>query len=229
MKRTVLISGCPGAGKSFFGDYLEMTAGFSHIDGDIFFFSREPEHTKFKNNLLQAHVHYWNEKKTAPSELWKPYYQELFDLIEKAHKKHSNVVISAIALRREVRDYWRLQFPEHVFILLALAENELVARRIKRLEAIAAFQKMTIAQAYEDMFKDHYSADTYLKRTKKALEGLQPIEKDESLSFTIDASADDKYAILHDVLQLPPPPPVIPVEDIALINYERWKRAYFTS
>jgi len=229
MKRTVLISGCPGSGKSFIGDYLEMVGGFAHVDGDIFFLSKEPEHVDLKNNLLEAHIHYWIEKKSAPSELWKPYYQELFGLVEKAHEKNSNVVISAVALQREVRDYFRLQFPNHVFILLVLSENELVARRIKRLEAIAESQKMTMEQAYKDMFNDHYSADTYLKRTKKALEGLQPIEKDERLSFTIDASADDKYKILHDALQLPPPQSVIPVEEIANVNYERWKRAYFHS
>lgn len=229
MKRIVLISGCPGSGKTFVGDYLEMMGGFSHVDGDTFFLSKDPEQAKLKNNLLEAHTHYWIEKKSAPGELWKPYYQELFGFIEKAHEKNSNVVVSGVVLQREVRDYWRLQFPEHVFIFLALPENELVARRIRRLEVIAESQKMTIEQAYEEMFHEPYSADTYLKRTKKALEGLQPIEKDEPLSFTIDASADDKYEILHDVLQLPPPPPVIPVEDIALINYERWKRAYFPS
>jgi gluconate kinase len=226
-KRTVLMSGCPGSGKSFLGDYLEMMCGFSHVDGDIFILSKEPAHVELKNNLFKAHIHYWIEKKSAPSELWKPYYQELFGLVEKAHEKNSNVVVSAVVLQREVRDYLRVQFPDHVFILLVLSENELVERRTKRLQAIAESQKTTLEQAYKDMFKDDYSTDTYSKRTRKILEGLQPIENDEVLSFTIDASTDEKYTNLHDVLQLPPPQPVIPVEEIASINYERWKRAYF--
>jgi gluconate kinase len=227
MKRTVLISGCPGSGKTFVGDYLERMCGFSHVDGDIFMQSREPEHAKLTKNLLEAHNHYWIEKKSAPSELWKPYYQELFGLVEKEHEKTSNVVISGVVLQREVRDYFRLQFPNYIFVLLVLSENELVERRNKRLEAIAESQKISMEQAHREMFNDHYSPDTHLKRTKKALNGLQPIESDEALSFTIDASTDDKFKILHDVLQLPPPPPVIPIEDIALVNYERWKRAYF--
>ena len=33
-KRVVWVSGNPGAGKSFVGDYLQRYAGFFHIDGD---------------------------------------------------------------------------------------------------------------------------------------------------------------------------------------------------
>ncbi|HRI66399.1 MAG TPA: AAA family ATPase [Polyangium sp.] len=227
MKRTVFISGCPGSGKSFLGDYLETMCGFSHVDGDIFILSKESRHVELKNNLFEAHINYWIEKKSAPRELWQPYYQELFGLVEKAHEKNSNVVVSAVVLQREVRDYLRAQLPNHIFILLVVSENELVERRLRRLRAIAESQKKNMAQAYKDMFNDSYSDDTYLKRTQKVLQGLQPIENDEVLSFTIDAGTDEKYKSLHEALQLPPPQPVIPVEDIASINYERWKRAYF--
>jgi gluconate kinase len=227
IRRTVLISGCPGSGKTFVGDYLEMMCGFSHLDGDIFMLSKEPGHAELKDNLLKAHNNYWIEKKPAPGELWKPYYQELFGLVKKAHEKNASVVVSGVVLQREVRDYFRLQFPNYIFVLLVLPENELAERRTKRLEAIAESQNKTVEQAYKEMFNDSYSTDLYLKRTKKALEGLQPIEHDEVLSFTIDAGTDEKYRILHDILQLPPPQPIIPVQEIATINYERWKRAYF--
>ena len=74
-KKTVLISGCSGAGKSFTGDYLEMLFGFNHVDGDKFMLSTEPVHKELAKNLTKAFYDYWFDEKPAPQELWEPYYK----------------------------------------------------------------------------------------------------------------------------------------------------------
>ncbi|XP_012563677.2 uncharacterized protein LOC101236463 isoform X1 [Hydra vulgaris] len=222
-KRTVLISGCSGAGKSFTGDYLEMMCGFYHVDGDTFIISKEPEHVEWKTNLMKAFYEYWFDEKSAPRELWEPYYQGVANLVKKAHESNSEVVVSISVYNREVRDFFRLQFPHYIFILLNLSEDELVRRHIKRFEAFAESQSKTIEEVYQEIYKEPYSMDNYLKQTKRILKGFQPIAKDEVLSFAIDVS-DEMYKTLHDVLQLPPPQGIIPIEDIANKNYKRWKK-----
>jgi gluconate kinase len=223
-KRTVLVSGCSGAGKSFTGDYLEMMCGFYHVDGDTFMISKEPAHVILKDNLIKAFYEYWLLEKTAPLELWIPYHQAIVELVKKAHETHNDVVVSFSVYNREARDYFRSQLPDYVFIQLHLDEEELVKRHIKRFKAFADAKGQTVEETYESFYKEPYTMDNYLKQTRKVLVGLQPLEQDEILSFAIDVNNDDKYKKLHDALKLPPPQDVIPVEEIANRNYGRWKK-----
>ena len=223
-KRTVLVSGCSGAGKSFTGDYLEMMCGFYHVDGDTFMISKEPEHVILKDNLVKAFYDYWLQEKSAPRELWVPYYQGLIELIKKAHETHTDVVVSHSVYHRESRDYFRSQLPDYIFIQLNLCEEELLKRHVKRFKAFADTKGKSIEDAYDMIYKEPYSMENFLKQSKKTLKGLQPLEQDEILSYAIDASTDERYKRLHDILKLPPPQDTIPVDDIANKNYGRWKK-----
>ena len=97
-------------------------------------------------------------------------------------------------------------------------------RHLKRFKAFAETIGKTMEQEYEDRYKEPYTIEGFEKNAKNILRGLQPIRSDEILSFTIDFSSGDLFKNLNKCLNLPPPPDVIPIEDIANKNYSRWEK-----
>ena len=57
----------------------------------------------------------------------------------------------------------------------------------------------------------------------RIMRGLQPLAPDEARAHELDVTDGAPWRALHALLSLAPPPDVIPVQDIARINYARFR------
>eukprot|EP00732_Lithocolla_globosa_P004559 Lithocolla_globosa_v1_NODE_4281_length_1472_cov_13.410727.p1 type:complete len:231 gc:universal NODE_4281_length_1472_cov_13.410727:742-1434(+) len=222
----VWVSGCSGAGKSFTGDYLSVMAGFTHIDGDYMFHSSDEEDKQKVKDLSTCFYSYWFDEKPAPTSLWHPYYQNLFDRAKAEREKHPDkpVVITHSVYNRECRDHIRHVCGDGLkFIMLDCPEQELLRRHTERFAKVAEKNNKTVEELYETLHKEPYTKEGFSEKTLKILRGLQPLQPDESKSFTLQVSSNDHtlFERLHRGLDLPPPSDNIPYKEIAAINYQR--------
>ena len=209
------------------GDYLAEVCGFVHIDGDCCFRSQEPAQKELTANLVKCFYSYWFDEKVAPEELWKPYYQFLFNLVKQV-PENRDIVISHSVFRRESREYLLQALGDNaVFILLSCSKDELISRAKVRFAVYAEGQGKSIEQCFSDVNNGAvYSEEKFAEVTINIMRGLQPIEADEQRSFTLNVSSHDQTTFdnLHMLLSLPPAPSIdkIPFEKIAQANYARF-------
>uniref|UniRef100_A0A7S2U2H5 Uncharacterized protein n=1 Tax=Lotharella oceanica TaxID=641309 RepID=A0A7S2U2H5_9EUKA len=99
------ITGRPSAGKTFTGDYLEASCGFTHVEGDWRMVS--PAHKQITGGLVRSFYEFWFKDRTAPEELWQPYYGEVCaEAIEALERDSRKPVVVTLALyRKKVREY----------------------------------------------------------------------------------------------------------------------------
>lgn len=228
-RKLVWISGCSGSGKSFTGDYLETCCGFFHVDGDECFHSKDAECIKLKDGLVQAFYKFWFDEQSAPAKLWHPYYAFLAQRVSAA-PAGKDVVVTGSVYHREVRDHLRQLFPSIIYIQLNCAEYELVNRHFKRFEKYAEAKKQTIHEAWFELYgkeQGEYRSEKFMKQTLQILRGLQPLQPEEALCYSINSTIQDGslFERLHQTIGLSPPLPLedIPIHFIAQKNYNRWK------
>jgi len=223
--RVVWLSGNSGAGKTFTGDYLERCAGFTHIDGDELFWAATPEEKGLFADLIKA-FDFWFEGSTAPVELWHPYFHSVLARVHAARASHGDVCISLTVYHRETRDFLRTRLPEHTFILLRVSAPELIRRARVRFAEYAKSRGEPFDRAFElahGLPAGSFSDAEFEKRTIAIMRGLQPLAADEARCHEIDADDGAPWAALHALLGLPPPPATIPLEEIADVNYARFR------
>lgn len=228
----VWLSGNSGAGKTFTGDALAVTAGFAHLDGDELVWSKEPAEQALWADLLQAFSH-WFEGRPAPPALWQPLYRLQCARVRAALAGgEKRIAMSLTVYHRETRDFIRAQLPEHVFILLRCDVEELVRRARVRFAAYAASRGETVAAAFEAAHKAPYSEEAWLAMTHSIMRGLMPLEPDERGAggaggggcHELDVTDGRPWRALFALLGLGEPPEDMPTEAIAAINYERFKK-----
>jgi gluconate kinase len=219
----VWISGISGAGKTFMGDYLAYMSGFYHIDGDSFAHSSEPNERQLFQSLIEAFYKHWFLGLEAPEELWHPYLLHQFERIRTALGQNEHVVISLSVYHRQVRDFIRMHFPQHCFILLQCNEEELLRRAKVRFAKYADANGKSVEEMYEDLYKEAYSEAKWQARTLNIHRGMQPLEADETMCHNVDVSDKQPYNQIHMLLGLSPPASEIPVDEIAAMNYDRFK------
>ncbi len=225
MVRIVWLSGNSGAGKTFTGDYLQMLCGFHHIDGDELFWSTTPEEKALFAALVKA-FDFWFEGSPAPPALWHPYFDLVLARVRAASAAHVDVCVSLTVYNREVRDYLRAHLPEHTFVVLRVTAPELIRRARVRFAEYAKARGQPFERAFEQAHslpEGSYSDADFESRTLAIMRGLQPLAADEARCHEVDADSGQPWAALHALLGLPPPPAAIPVEQIAAVNYARFK------
>ena len=221
--RTVWLSGNSGAGKTFTGDYLERVCGFYHVEGDAAAFSTDAADRAIFAEFVKAFTH-WFKSEPAPPALWQPYFDRQIAAVRAAHANGKpDVVVSLTVYHREVRDYLRAALPEHDFILLRCDSAELVRRARVRFEQYAKVCGQTFEACFETSNKEPYSDAAFEAQTRRIMQGLQPLEPDEVRTYELDVTDGAPWRALHELLRLPPPPAVIPIDEIAKINYARFK------
>ena len=230
MGRIVWLSGNSGAGKTFTGDYLSLFCGFTHIDGDALSRSTNPADLALFANLVKA-FDYWFESKTAPPDLWHLYYlRQCAASREAALIGDADVVISLTVYHRETRDFIRAQLPDLTFIVLAVSKPELLRRARVRFAEYAKAKNQPFDRAYETamgLSEGTFSDAFFDSQTLSITRGLQPLEQDEVQCYEIDASDGAPWSQLHEILGLVgrPVPTQIEIDQIAAVNYERFKTA----
>ena len=223
--RIVWLSGNSGAGKTFTGDYLARCAGFVHIDGDELYWSSSPEEKALFANLVKA-FDCWFEGAPAPVELWHPYFHVVLAKVRAARAAHADVCISLTVYHRETRDFLRAQLPEHTFVLLRVSAPELIRRARMRFAEYAKARGQPFERAFEQAHglpAGSFTDAEFEARTRAIMRGLQPLAADEARCHELDADDGAPWAALHALLALPPPPAAIPVEEIAAVNYARFR------
>jgi len=221
----VWLSGNSGAGKTFTGDYLERCAGFKHIDGDELYWSTTSEEKGLFASLVKA-FNFWFEGNPAPIELWHPYFHSVLSRVRAASAAHTDVCISLTVYHRETRDFLRAQLPEHTFVLLRVSAPELIRRARVRFTEYAKSRGQPFNIAFEQahgMPAGSFSDAEFDTRTLSIMRGLQPLAADEEHCYELDADDGAPWTALHALLGLPPPPATIPVEEIAEVNYARFR------
>lgn len=221
--RTVWLSGNSGAGKTFTGDYLERLCGFYHVEGDAAAFSTDPADTALFAEFVKA-FDFWFKGEPAPPALWHAYLDRQCTAVQAAHAAgKENVVVSLTVYHREARDYLRARLPDHDFIVLQCDPNELVRRARIRFKEYAAVCGQTFEECFVSNYKEPYTEAAFELQTRRIMRGLQPLEADETRTHTLDVTSGSPWEALHTLLGLPKPSEVIPVEEIARINYARFR------
>lgn len=222
--RIVWLSGNSGAGKTFTGDYLQKMCGFVHVDGDDLAWG-DPEEKALFGNLVKA-FDFWFESQPAPPELWHPYYERQCSKVRAESQKHSDVVISLTVYHRETRDFIRELLPNHTFVLLRVSPPELIRRARVRFAEYAKSKGQDFERAFEEahgLAEGSFTDAEFDKRTLAIMRGLQSPAVDEAQCHELDASDGAPWPALHELLGLPPPPGSIPSEEIAEVNYARFR------
>merc|ERR1711920_251466 len=120
------------------GDYLGEVRGFLHLDGDEDMRKPDvPELAAATQGLIKAFAGYWFKDKTAPAELWHPYYQLLINKCFEAKRAHEDrrIVVSMSVYRQEVRDFLRGQLGDDLLILKLDCDVDIVVKgALARLE-----------------------------------------------------------------------------------------------
>jgi hypothetical protein len=221
--RTVWLSGNSGAGKTFTGDYLARMAGFHHIDGDAGFFSEDPELRALFADFVKA-FDFWFASTPAPPALWQPHLARQCAAVRAAHAAGAaDVVVSLTVYHREARDFLRAQLPEHDFVLLRCGADELVRRARVRFAEYAAVCGQSVAACFEANYKEPFSDAAFEAQTRRVMRGLQPLEPDEARAHELDVTDCAPWRALHALLGLPPPADAVPVDEIARVNYARFR------
>jgi gluconate kinase len=222
------LSGNSGAGKTFTGDYLSVVCGFSHVDGDDLYWSQEDGDKALFPNLIKA-FGFWFEGKSAPPELWHPYFLRQCARAREAEAGGAkNVAVSLTVYHRETRDFVRQQLPDHVFVLLRCGRDELLRRSRVRFAEFAKARGETLEEAWAATHGGAlYTEEVWEAETTSIMRGLMPLDQDElgsGKAIEIEVTEGGAHwAKLHEALGLPAPPAVIPTEAIAKINYDRFK------
>lgn len=220
----VWLSGNSGAGKTFTGDALAATAGFTHLDGDELMWSKVPAEQAIWADLVKS-FSYWFEGEAAPPALWQPFYALQCARVRAALAAGSaRVVLSLTVYHRETRDFIRAALPEHVFVLLRCGREELVRRARVRFAEYAASRGESVAQAFEHAHRAPYSDAAFEAQTLSIMRGLMPLEPDERGCHELDVTDGRPWAPLFALLGLGAPPASVPAEEIAAVNYARFKR-----
>jgi phosphopantetheine adenylyltransferase/gluconate kinase len=222
----VWLSGNSGAGKTFTGDYLARCAEFTHIDGDELFWATTPAEKGLFSNLVKAFDH-WFEGASAPVELWHPYFHVVLSRVRAAATTSARVCISLTVYHRETRDFLREHLPEHIFVLLRVSAPELLRRARVRFAEYAKSRGQPFERAFEEAHglpAGSFTDADFTARTRAIMRGLQPLAPDEARCHELDADDGAPWAPLHALLGLPPPPTVVPVEEIAEVNYARFRK-----
>ena len=221
--RTVWLSGNSGAGKTFTGDYLARVCGFFHVEGDAAAFSTDPADRALFGEFVKA-FEFWFKSAPAPPALWQPYFDRQIAAVRAAHAAgHADVVVSLTVYHREVRDYVRAALPTHDFILLRCDADELVRRARVRFQKYAEVCGQTFEACFETQNKEPYTDAAFDAATRRIMHGLQPLEPDEVRTHELDVTSGAPWGALHALLGLPPPPEVIPLDEIAETNYARFR------
>lgn len=221
--RVVWLSGNSGAGKTFIGDALARLGGFAHVDGDDLFWSTDPGEKALFANLVKAFDH-WFEGQCAPPELWQPYFtRQVARVREQLAAGRADVVISLTVYHRETRDFIRVLLPEHAFVLLRCGRDELVRRARVRFDAYAASRGQSVAAAFEEAHGRPFSDEAFEAQTVAIMRGLQPLEPDEKGCVEVDVTDGAPWSALWALLGLGPPPADVPVDEIADVNYARFR------
>lgn len=219
----VWLSGNSGAGKTFTGDALARMAGFAHIDGDDLYWSTDPAEKALFGGLVKA-FDFWFEGEPAPPELWHPYYARQCSRVNAAVAAgHMRVVISLTVYHRETRDYIRALLPEHVFVLLRCSRDELVRRARVRFAAYAASRGQDVPTAFAEAHKTAYTDATFVEKTVAIMRGLQPLAPDEVQCVEVDVTDGAPWTALWAMLGLGEPPSAVPADEIAEVNYQRFR------
>jgi gluconate kinase len=221
--RTVWLSGNSGAGKTFIGDYLERVCDFLHVDGDAAAFSSDASERALFGEFVKA-FDYWFRSEPAPPALWHAYLEKQCAAVLAARAAgRGDVVVSLTVYHREARDFLRARLPEHDFILLRCEPAELVRRARVRFAEYAAVCGQSVAACFEANYKEPFSDAAFEAQTRRIMRGLQPLAPDEARAHELDVTDGAPWRALHALLSLAPPPDVIPVQDIARINYARFR------
>jgi gluconate kinase len=222
----VWLTGNSGAGKTFTGDYLALTQNFIHIDGDQGYASNNEEKKKAFFDCVKA-FDYRFEEKEAPSELRKTHFDLLIKESTEELKKGNKVVISFSVYSRQIRDYLRSNIPHLIYIQLSSSPKELIRKAKIRFENYAISQKKSVEEVFKEHNKMDYSEENFEKVTLNIMRGLMPLQKDELESgYYHSLNVDDGktyFESIHKILNLENSVKEIPVEEIANINYNRFK------
>lgn len=196
-----------------------------HIDGDELYWSAAPEEKGLFANLVKA-FDYWFEGSQAPVELWHPYFHTVLAKVRAARASHADVCVSLTVYHRETRDFLRSHLPDHTFILLRVSAPELVRRARLRFAEYAKSRGQPFGPAFEEahgLAAGSFSDAVFERKTLDIMRGLQPLAEDERGCHEIDADDGMPWAELHAILGMPPPPETIPTQEIAEINYSRFR------
>lgn len=221
----VWLSGNSGAGKTFVGDALERMAAFKHIDGDELFFSEDPADQALFARLVES-FSFWFEGRPAPPELWHPYYTRQCGRVRAALAEgHTRVCVSLTVYHRETRDFLRAQLPNHTFLLLRCSQEELIRRARVRFAQYAASRGQSVEDCWLDAHKAPYSEEAFVRQTLDVMRGLQPIAEGERGCFEVDGTLGRPFEAIYQHLGLGEPPESLPVEEVAEVNYARFRAA----
>lgn len=137
----------------------------------------------------------------------------------------ARVVVSLTVYHREARDYLRVRLPHHEFVLLRCAPAELVRRARVRFAEYAAVCGQTVAECFEAQHKEPFSDAAFEAQTTRIMRGLQPLEPDELRAHELEVTDGAPWRALHALLGLAPPAPPsdIPIDEIARVNYARFR------
>lgn len=176
--QVVWITGVPGSGKTFIGDYLAYNYGsgggsdddgedvWVHVEGDEEL-AVHPD-SAASAGLQKSFFEYWFDGKAAPDELWHPYYGQVCDRVRDLlfpssatsragggeAKKTPKVVVTLSLYRSEVREWIRQRLMSITgdgvcFICLQLPESEYLERMLAKLDTFLEGTGMTREEFWE--------------------------------------------------------------------------------
>ena len=220
---TLWLSGNSGAGKTFTGDYLARCCGFTHVEGDEGAFSTDAAARALFGEFVKA-FEFWFRGEKAPPELWHAYLERQCAAVRAARAAgRADVVVSLTIYHREARDFVRAQLPDLEYVVLRCDAAELVRRARVRFAEYAAVCGQSVEACFEAHHKEPFSDAAFEAQTRRIMRGLQPLEPDEVRVHEIDVTDGAPWRALHALLGLAPPAGAVPVDEIARINYARFR------
>uniref|UniRef100_A0A7S4DWZ3 Sulfotransferase domain-containing protein n=1 Tax=Lotharella globosa TaxID=91324 RepID=A0A7S4DWZ3_9EUKA len=226
------ITGRPSAGKTFTGDYLEASCGFTHVEGDWRMHS--PLHRQVTDGLVKSFYQFWFKDKDAPEELWQPYYGEVCTEAKEALNRDPRkpVVVTLALYRKKVREYVGKQLKGVRFILLEISDDEAARRMLLKFKEYLEVTK-TKAEAYwkgqglETKYGPYSDENYMLWQKQTSMHGLEPFSADEKQScFVVNADKKDDSVLdnVRRVLGLAQRRNPIDLNAIKAVNNARYLR-----
>eukprot|EP01061_Rhynchopus_euleeides_P008075 TRINITY_DN17120_c1_g1_i2.p1 TRINITY_DN17120_c1_g1~~TRINITY_DN17120_c1_g1_i2.p1 ORF type:complete len:293 (+),score=133.61 TRINITY_DN17120_c1_g1_i2:51-881(+) len=248
-RQVVWLTGRPGAGKTFTGDYLCVKQGFVHVDGDANMRTADQGDKEKTAGTVQAFGS-WFKGETCDDALWRPYFTLVCERVAAAAAANpgKDLVVTFSNYRGETREYCRETVKALLaaqgeadasfrFIHLDVSDQQYAERGMNRLMKYLEIQGWTLQHYWDNVKKAEQPFTSYeacvqemIDNKNTPVSGFIPLDTAAHPEDAVVDTSDSHRGVmeaLHGLLSLGQVGDVYSedfIKEIADIQYDRLNR-----